>query len=155
MFITVLHGDNQRSLFNTQCKTVVLLDWIKVKCGCRREAEIDLANLNGQMMNLPHHQSAVASDVLGQREEYILVSMSRTGDPSNPVYTPLLHNYHLPDPQCLVKLPEAKTEQETCASAEEGRLNRTLTSSVSNESQPKPHKQIRFSSASTFQVYPV
>ncbi|XP_058269598.1 uncharacterized protein CXorf65-like isoform X2 [Hemibagrus wyckioides] len=139
MFITVLHGDNQRSLFNTQCKTVVLLDWIKVKCGCRREAEIDLANLNGQMMNLPHHQSAVASDVLGQREEYILVSMSRTGDPSNPVYTPLLHNYHLPDPQCL----------------EEGRLNRTLTSSVSNESQPKPHKQIRFSSASTFQVYPV
>lgn len=40
-------------------------------------AEIDLVNLNGQMMNLPHHQSAVASDVLGQREEYILVSISR------------------------------------------------------------------------------
>lgn len=40
-------------------------------------AEIDLANLNGQMMNLPRHQSAVASDVLVQREEYILVSISR------------------------------------------------------------------------------
>lgn len=40
-------------------------------------ADIDLANLNGQVMNLPHHQSTVASDVLGQREEYILVSINR------------------------------------------------------------------------------
>lgn len=40
-------------------------------------AEIDLANLNGQLMNLPHHQFAVASDVLAQREEYILISISR------------------------------------------------------------------------------
>lgn len=40
-------------------------------------AEIDLANLNGQVMNLPHHQSVVASDVLGQREDYILVSIHR------------------------------------------------------------------------------
>lgn len=40
-------------------------------------AEIDLANLNGQVMNLPQHQSAVASDVLGLREEYILVSINR------------------------------------------------------------------------------
>lgn len=29
--------DKQRSLFNTQCKTIVLLDWIKVKCGCEHE----------------------------------------------------------------------------------------------------------------------
>ncbi|XP_047676621.1 uncharacterized protein CXorf65 homolog isoform X1 [Tachysurus fulvidraco] len=147
MFITVLHGDNQRSLFNTQCKTVVLLDWIKVKCGCEHEAEIDLANLKGQVMNLPHQQFAVASDVLGQREEYILISISRTSNPSIPVHTSLLHNYDLPDPQCL----ESKTEQETCASAETGRL-RKFTSSLSTESQPRPYKQIRFS---TYQADPV
>ncbi|MCJ8739987.1 hypothetical protein PDJAM_G00053760 [Pangasius djambal] len=155
MFITVLHGDNQRSLFNTQCKIVVLLDWIKVKCGCDHEAEIDLANLDGQVMNLPHHHSAVASDVLGQREEYILISISRTSDPSNPVHTSLLHNYDLHDPQGLAKLREEKTEKKPCASAEANRLSRRLTSSLSTESQPRPYKQIRFSSASTFQTYPV
>lgn len=40
-------------------------------------AEIDLANLNGQVMNLPHHKSTPASDRLRQREEYILISISR------------------------------------------------------------------------------
>ncbi|XP_053543269.1 uncharacterized protein LOC128635274 isoform X2 [Ictalurus punctatus] len=132
MFITVLHGDDQKSLFNTQCKTVVLLDWIKVKCGCKNE---------------------VASDVLAQREEYILISISRTSDPSNPVHTSLLHNYDLHDPQCLAKLREEKTEKKPCASEEANGLSRRLPSSLSTESQPRPYKQIRFSSSPTFQTY--
>ncbi|XP_060754035.1 uncharacterized protein CXorf65 homolog [Neoarius graeffei] len=155
MFITVLHGDKQRSLFNTQCKTIVLLDWIKVKCGCEQEAEIDLANLNGQVMNLPHHKSTPASDRLRQREEYILISISRTNDPSNPVHTSLLRNHDLHNPQCLSKLREEKTEEKPCSSAEANKLSRRVTSSLSTESQPKLYKQIRFSSASTFQTYPV
>ncbi|KAF7699949.1 hypothetical protein HF521_002907 [Silurus meridionalis] len=156
MFITVLHGAKQRSLFNINCKTVVLLDWIKVKCGCENEAKIDLANLNGQVMNLPHHPSAVASDLLGQREEYILISIKRTSDPSKLVHTSLLNNYDLCDPQCLAKFREEITEKKPCESAEENGLSKKkLISSLSTEGQSRPHKQIRFSSASTIQTYPV
>lgn len=50
-------------------------------------AEIDLANLNGQVMNLPHHQSAVAADVLGLKEEYILVSVNGKEIEENVIHT--------------------------------------------------------------------
>ncbi|KAM9468756.1 uncharacterized protein C22orf15-like isoform 2-T2 [Clarias gariepinus] len=133
MFITVLHGDNQRSLFTIQCKTVVLLDCIKVKCGCQHEAEIDLANLNGEVMNLPQRQSAVASSILCQREEYILISISRPSNASKPVYTSLLHNYDLHDPQSLAKLREEKDEKKPCPSAELNKLSSRVSSSLSTQ----------------------
>lgn len=51
LWVYVQFTDKERSLFNTQCKTVVLLDWIKVKCGCERggrcpeHVKVSLSNL--------------------------------------------------------------------------------------------------------------
>ncbi|KAL7831752.1 hypothetical protein AOLI_G00293000 [Acnodon oligacanthus] len=152
MFITVLYGDKQKSLFNIQCKTVALLACMKVKCSCEHEAEIDLANLNGQVMNLQCHSGGPASDVLSQREVYILISVRRSSDPSDPVHTSLLHNCDLNDPLVLAKLQSEETERKQCASGELNRSSRTLTSSVSNQSKPRISRRIRFSSASTHQT---
>ncbi|XP_031816707.1 uncharacterized protein LOC100932605 isoform X2 [Sarcophilus harrisii] len=37
MFITILHGDHEKTLFNSHCKVEALLNSIKQCCGCEPE----------------------------------------------------------------------------------------------------------------------
>lgn len=94
MFITVLYGDHEQALFNIQCQTVLLLDCIKHNCHCENEEEIDLADKSGQVKNLSQNERRYASEVLNEREELILISVSRSSG-SSPVYTPMLNDRDL------------------------------------------------------------
>ncbi|XP_067910429.1 uncharacterized protein CXorf65 homolog isoform X2 [Heterodontus francisci] len=76
MFITVLYGDNEHALFNSYCKTQVLLDCIKQNCCYETEAEVDLADESGQVKNLLQNQHSYASEILTEREVYILLGVN-------------------------------------------------------------------------------
>ncbi|XP_051896124.1 uncharacterized protein CXorf65 homolog isoform X2 [Pristis pectinata] len=104
MFITVLYGDNEHAHFNTYCKTQILLDYIKQNCHYETEADIDLANKNGEVQNLLQNQHGYASDALTGREVYVLVSVNRPVSPSKPRYTPLLNNDNIVNSKFLAKL---------------------------------------------------
>ncbi|RXM94815.1 hypothetical protein EOD39_17574 [Acipenser ruthenus] len=68
--------DHEQALFNIQCQTVLLLDCIKHNCHCENEEEIDLADKSGQVKNLSQNKRRYASEVLNEREELILISVS-------------------------------------------------------------------------------
>ncbi|MGH0162301.1 UNVERIFIED_CONTAM: hypothetical protein FKN15_067497 [Acipenser sinensis] len=69
---------HEQALFNIQCQTVLLLDCIKHNCHCENEEEIDLADKSGQVKNLSQNERRYASEVLNEREELILISVSTT-----------------------------------------------------------------------------
>ncbi|XP_078054997.1 uncharacterized protein LOC144479861 isoform X2 [Mustelus asterias] len=104
MFITVLYGDNECALFNSFCKTQILLDCIKRNCHYETEAEVDLADNSGQAKNLPENQHCYASDILIEREVYILLGVNRPACASTPVYIPLLNNDNIVNFKFLPKL---------------------------------------------------
>ncbi|XP_055516766.1 uncharacterized protein CXorf65 homolog isoform X1 [Leucoraja erinacea] len=104
MFITVLYGDNEHALFNPYCKTQILLDYIKQNCHYETEAEIDLADENGEVKNLLLNQHSYSSDILTGREVYVLLGVNRPVSPSKPTYTPLLNNNNIVTPKFLAKL---------------------------------------------------
>ncbi|XP_039618456.1 uncharacterized protein CXorf65 homolog isoform X2 [Polypterus senegalus] len=76
MFITVLYGDNEQALFNIHCKAISLLECIRSSCQCQNEVEIDLADETGQVKNLLQNGHRYASEILTERQEFVLVSIS-------------------------------------------------------------------------------
>ncbi|XP_048471388.1 uncharacterized protein LOC125486714 isoform X2 [Rhincodon typus] len=115
MFVTVLYGDNEHALFNTLCKIPVLLDCIKQNCHYETEAffctdlictsaEVDLADETGQVKNLSQNQHCYASDILTEREVYILLGVNKPNRASTPVYVPLLNNDDIVNSKFLAKL---------------------------------------------------
>ncbi|KAM6432446.1 uncharacterized protein CXorf65 homolog isoform 2-T3 [Liasis olivaceus] len=76
MFITVLHGENKADLFNIHCKIQILLDGIKHRCGCEDKDEIELADESGQVKNLLQNKHHCATELLGERETYVLLSVT-------------------------------------------------------------------------------
>ncbi|XP_067910428.1 uncharacterized protein CXorf65-like isoform X1 [Heterodontus francisci] len=104
MFITVLYGDNEHALFNSYCKTQVLLDCIKQNCCYETEAEVDLADESGQVKNLLQNQHSYASEILTEREVYILLGVNKSASASTPVYIPLLNNDNIVNSKFLAKL---------------------------------------------------
>ncbi|XP_041030025.1 uncharacterized protein CXorf65 homolog [Carcharodon carcharias] len=104
MFITVLYGDNEYALFNANCKTQILLDCIKKNCHYETEAEVDLADDSGQVKNLPQNQHCYTSDILTERQVYILLGVSKPACASTPMYMPLLNNNNIVNSKFLAKL---------------------------------------------------
>ncbi|XP_066566033.1 uncharacterized protein CXorf65 homolog [Amia ocellicauda] len=130
MFITVLHGDNEQTLFNIQCKTVLLLDSIKLKCHCKNEAEIDLADDSGQVKNLLPNQQRCASELLSERGEYVLVSISRPPGSQQPVYTPILQDEDFLGSKFLANL-SSKEPRVGLSRTRTKKLSQKMTSSAS------------------------
>ncbi|WAR11476.1 CX065-like protein [Mya arenaria] len=93
VYITVRYGESQREIFNPNCKTNVLLKSIKTKCKCDREADIELSDESGNIKNLrdPSLQHKYASELLDEREIFVLLKVEKT-DSDNPhiLYKPLL-----------------------------------------------------------------
>uniref|UniRef100_UPI00398ECE08 uncharacterized protein CXorf65-like n=1 Tax=Pristiophorus japonicus TaxID=55135 RepID=UPI00398ECE08 len=104
MFITVLYGDNEHALFNTYCKTQILLDCIKQNCHYETEAEVDLADESGQVKNLLQNKHCYASEILTEREVYILLGVNKPANDSMPVYIPLLNDDNIVNSKFLAKL---------------------------------------------------
>ncbi|XP_063211371.1 uncharacterized protein CXorf65 homolog isoform X1 [Chroicocephalus ridibundus] len=104
MFITVLHGENEKALFNIQCKVQLLLESIKRCCGCEKEGEIELADENGQVKNLLQNQDHYASQLLSEREFYVVLKVTRHEGSQEAVFTPLLKDHSIVTPKFLAKL---------------------------------------------------
>ncbi|XP_054854624.1 uncharacterized protein CXorf65 homolog [Eublepharis macularius] len=104
MFITVLHGENKADIFNIHCKVQLLLDFIKSYCGCEEEGEIELADETGQVKNLLLNRHRCAADLLGERETYVLLSVTKGENSSEVEFIPLLQDDNVVNPKFLAKL---------------------------------------------------
>ncbi|XP_048418228.2 uncharacterized protein LOC125466993 isoform X2 [Stegostoma tigrinum] len=67
-------------------------------------AEVDLADETGQVKNLSQNQHCYASDILTEREIYILLGVNKPNKASTPVYVPLLNNDNIVNSKFLAKL---------------------------------------------------
>ncbi|XP_074072371.1 uncharacterized protein CXorf65 homolog [Macrotis lagotis] len=126
MFITILHGDHEKTLFNSHCKVEVLLNSIKQCCGCEPEGMIDLTDESGQFKNLLNYPKLYASELLKPQETYIPFTITRPEGSSELVYVALLKDDENTDSKLLATL----------------KLGGNSNSSVS-EKQPKPGKTKR------------
>ncbi|XP_067826828.1 uncharacterized protein CXorf65 homolog [Heptranchias perlo] len=96
--------DNEHGLFNTYCKTLILLDCIKQNCHLETEGEVDLSDESGLVKNLLQNQHCYASDILTEREVYVLVGVNKPASSSTSVYVPLLNNDTIVNSKFLAKL---------------------------------------------------
>ncbi|XP_068936773.1 uncharacterized protein CXorf65 homolog isoform X2 [Petaurus breviceps papuanus] len=101
MFITILHGDHEKTLFNSHCKGEVLLNSIKQCCGCKPEVMIELADESGHLKNLLQNPHLYASELLKPRETYIPFTVTRPEDSSEPVFVALLKDDEIIDSKLL------------------------------------------------------
>nr|XP_028563978.1 uncharacterized protein CXorf65 homolog isoform X1 [Podarcis muralis] len=104
MFVTVLHGENRADIFNIHCEVQRLLDGIKRRCGCEDEDDIELADESGQVKNLLQNKQCSATELLGEREAYVLLGVTRGERPSKRIFTPLLKDESVINAKFLAKL---------------------------------------------------
>ncbi|XP_036599199.1 uncharacterized protein CXorf65 homolog isoform X2 [Trichosurus vulpecula] len=103
MFITILHGDHEKTLFNSHCKVEALLNSIKQCCGCEPEGMIELADENGQLKNLLQYRQLYASELLKPRETYIPFTVKQPEGSLEPVFVALLKDDEVIDSKLLGK----------------------------------------------------
>ncbi|XP_010402194.1 uncharacterized protein CXorf65 homolog isoform X1 [Corvus cornix cornix] len=115
MFITVLHGENEKALFNINCKVQPLLDSIKHCCGCEEGDEIELADEHGQVKNLLQHQEHYGWQLLQERELCVLLKVTRQEGSQEAVFTPLLKNQSIVTPKFLAKLGKSEDSKVSLA----------------------------------------
>ncbi|XP_068686944.1 uncharacterized protein CXorf65-like isoform X2 [Montipora foliosa] len=100
MFITVRFGDCEESLFNPNCRIEILLDAIKRRCNCTKDATVDLSDEAGNLKCLGNHPLSYASELLkAQRDE-------AEGD----YYTPLLNDMITITPEFLDRLSRCEND---------------------------------------------
>ncbi|XP_051842591.1 uncharacterized protein CXorf65 homolog isoform X3 [Antechinus flavipes] len=110
MFITILHGDHEKTLFNSHCKVEALLNSIKQCCGCEPEGMIELADESGQLKNLLQYPHLYASELLKPRETYIPFAVTRPEGSSEPVFVALLKDDEVIDSKFLGHLAFPESE---------------------------------------------
>lgn len=77
MFITVRFGDCEESLFNPTCRIELLLDAIKRRCNCTKDATVDLSDEAGNLKYLGNHPLSYASELLKARESFVLIRVEK------------------------------------------------------------------------------
>ncbi|XP_025026536.1 uncharacterized protein CXorf65 homolog isoform X1 [Python bivittatus] len=127
MFITVLHGENKADLFNIHCKIQILLDGIKHHCGCEDKDEIELADESGQVKNLLQNKHHYANELLGERETYVLLSVTSGERPSEIEFRPLLKDEHIINPKFLAKLGSCQDRKGPSPRMRSRRIHRKST----------------------------
>nr|XP_042707859.1 uncharacterized protein CXorf65 homolog [Chrysemys picta bellii] len=144
MFITVLHGENEKTLFNIHCKVQLLLESIKHCCGYENEGEIELADVSGQVKNLLQNQHCYASELLSEREICVLLSVTRGEGSSEVVFTPLLKDEGVINPKFLAKLcnwEDSKVSSTRVKSKKAGKKPTVLLELPSAEGKRSPSPQ--------------
>ncbi|XP_069473387.1 uncharacterized protein CXorf65-like [Ambystoma mexicanum] len=144
MFVTVLHGDNEEALFNTQCKIQLLLESIKRSCRCEPEVEVELADETGQVKNLLANQHRYAAEILSERETCILLAVSRHAGTSEAVFTPLLNDEEIVNSKFLAKLGNWGDSKAGGSRTKSKRLSRksvVVLSPPAADGKPSPPQQ--------------
>ncbi|XP_050984333.1 uncharacterized protein CXorf65 homolog [Labeo rohita] len=92
MFIYIKHGDNNQFLVNTNCPTVLLMKYIKVRLGLAESELIDLCDERGvlKFLFLPQNSQESARGLLKAKESFIVCIIKRTSDGAYTSVTSLL-----------------------------------------------------------------
>ncbi|CAN2388097.1 Putative Interleukin 2 receptor [Pristimantis euphronides] len=147
MFISVLYGDNEESLFNINCKVQLLVESIKNTCHYENEGEIELADESGQVKNLLENQQRYASELLNEREMCVLLAVTRSADSSDVMFTPLLNDDTIVNAKFLAKLgnwgesKESGRKQKSKKSNKKGTVVISAPPEVSGKQGPSVRKR--------------
>ncbi|XP_032229648.1 uncharacterized protein CXorf65 homolog [Nematostella vectensis] len=114
MFITVRYGDGEESLFNPHCRINSLLEDIRKRCKCTKDAHVDLSDERGNLKYLVEHPTSYASDLLKERESFVLIRIEKKPEDEGDMYTPLLNDIDVITESFLERL--SKCESETASS---------------------------------------
>ncbi|KXJ15037.1 uncharacterized protein CXorf65 homolog [Exaiptasia diaphana] len=151
MFITVKYGDYQQALFNPNCLTKNLLDDIKRRCKCEKDALVDLSDEHGNIKNLLQNTNRPAVDVLKPRGTFILIRVEKKENTEIPTYTPLCTDIEVvttafverltrPDSQLSQRNVESRQRRKSSSSSWQ-RARTSLMSVSGNTKARKPSKQ--------------
>lgn len=110
MFITVRFGDCEQSIFNPNCRTELLLDAIKRKCNCTKDATVDLSDELGNLKYLGNHPLSYASEHLKARESFVLIRVEKRGEAEGDYYIPLLNDMVTITPAFLERLSRCEND---------------------------------------------
>ncbi|XP_069597154.1 uncharacterized protein CXorf65-like isoform X2 [Ranitomeya imitator] len=143
MFITVLYGESEETLFNINCKVQLLLESIKHLCHYENEGEIELADEGGQVKNLQENQQRYASELLGERETCVLLAVTRSPDSSDIIFTPLLNDDTVVNAKFLAKLGNWGESKDSSRKLKTKKSNRKGTVVISTSPEGKQSTSIR------------
>ncbi|XP_068732720.1 uncharacterized protein CXorf65 homolog [Montipora capricornis] len=110
MFITVRFGDCEESLFNPNCRIEILLDAIKRRCNCTKDATVDLSDEAGNLKYLGNHPLSYASELLKARESFVLIRVEKRDEAEGDYYTPLLNDMITITPEFLDRLSRCEND---------------------------------------------
>ncbi|KAM4616848.1 uncharacterized protein C22orf15 [Polymixia lowei] len=136
MFVTVLYGDYRTELFNLNCKLINFIHSLKERCGLDMKDCVDLMDRSGTVMNLCQRKQRVelASSLLVERSNYVLLRVCRGEDNEGQKYVPLLNNLSKSHPELtdiLRKISNPSKEQDRKG----GSLRRSWTQKESSATQ--------------------
>ncbi|KXJ24978.1 uncharacterized protein CXorf65 homolog isoform X1 [Exaiptasia diaphana] len=113
MFITVRYGDGEQTLFNPQCKISALLEDIKRRCKCTKDALVDLSDESGNLKFLVDHPLSYASEILKERESFVLIRIEKKSEDEGSSYTPLLNDISTITAAFLERLSKCESDATT------------------------------------------
>ncbi|XP_041079754.1 uncharacterized protein C22orf15-like isoform X1 [Polyodon spathula] len=123
MFITVKFGEDQKEIFNPNCRIINFIHSLKERCNCMEEVCIDLLDESGALVNLSERENSpdFASSFLKERHRYILLKVIRGDGGEGNKYESLLLNLGKCHPDLadvLQKLsnPQRDRERKNCVS---------------------------------------
>ncbi|XP_072770322.1 uncharacterized protein C22orf15-like [Nerophis lumbriciformis] len=92
MFVTVLFGESKMELFNINCQLIHFVHNLKERCGVDMKDCVDLMNCSGAVVNLESKLLSLdlASSLLAERQNYVLVQVCRNDDDGSLKYVSLL-----------------------------------------------------------------
>lgn len=90
-WFTVKYGQGEKRFFNCDCWAVVLLDYMKERCGYGDLAEpVELKRKDGSTVGLLSMGKALASEAIKPKEVCTLCKVVQSDDPNvPPIYEPL------------------------------------------------------------------
>uniref|UniRef100_A0A8C4T5F0 Uncharacterized protein n=2 Tax=Erpetoichthys calabaricus TaxID=27687 RepID=A0A8C4T5F0_ERPCA len=145
MFVTVRFGEDQREIFNPNCRTVNFLHSLKERCGCEAEACVDLIDELGTLVNLSEREnsSEYTNSFLKERHDYILIQVIRGESNENNRYESLLLNLgkHYPDvSDFLQKLsnPQKGADKRTSLSRRSRQVKESANSHQASKNKTLP-----------------
>eukprot|EP00741_Cyanophora_paradoxa_P025253 tig00000361_g24372.t1 len=108
VFFYVKYGEDSTKIFNADCPSHVLASHIKKTCGATQYATIDLTDEKGNRRKLDDAKEQPATTLLAERQSYLLVGVSETGEVTK-LFTGTL------------KAPEGKGKKEDPKAAKAGK----------------------------------
>ncbi|XP_066545781.1 uncharacterized protein C22orf15 isoform X2 [Amia ocellicauda] len=131
MFITVCFGDDQKELFNPNCRIINLIHSLRERCNLECEECVDLVDESGELVNFSERQSSqeYASSFLKERHSYILIKVTKGEGSEGNKYESLLLNLGKSYPEVadlLKKLSNPRRDQDKKSSSMRGRLQKEL-----------------------------